>query len=390
MPEEQAISTVPAESAGASHSPAEPATSPSTVSGDAVTAPAPSPEREAIERLRNGESPYDIQRDLHERANGKPPVKSEGQTPQPDAKADDAADADHGLTEKELAALKRGKFDLGVLKHMPEANRKAIARAMAASQAESDRQYQLAKAGKKPDAKPDAKAAEASDEAAEVAGNEEPTEIPQEEAPDGKPTDGKQAAAPSQDGAGLAGLFQPYQMDPKDFQTLVDIGGDAFAEAQQGREAALVRHVQQSIQPLAQIAINLANLVERNEFDSALKDLKSDPAFKDLGDKETTALKDKARLLIRAAGDPSNYRYGEALKDAAASLFKPNVQRQAQADLARKRSASLAASPDKGDGRKGGAPQRSEGDTMRAIARYLMENPGADPHRARQFVEAAA
>src|SRR5690606_16737261 len=107
MSDVQSDSPAAAETEAASLPPA----SATNAADSAVTAPASDPYREAFERLRAGETPQQIQADLHGRSSGSEsrPTPSTSPTSQP---AGGTAEAeDYGLDEKELNALRRAKFD---------------------------------------------------------------------------------------------------------------------------------------------------------------------------------------------------------------------------------------------------------------------------------------
>jgi hypothetical protein len=384
-----------APSAAPTPAPTPTPTSPATASqGTANTAPAGSREREALARLRGGESATTINADLNKRApSTKPtataPGKEAGATStqagkdagsQPAAGKEPTAE-ELGIDAKELAALKRGKFDLALLAHMPAANRKAIARGLAASQAEQDRVFQAAKNGKTPAGGTDATA---------EAGAANPDATQQDEATgDGEKKADGQPTANSTQTEPVQSFGQAFQIPAADLETLADIGGKDFADATSKLFGGLSSHMSGQLNALAGLLGYAMERFETQDFTAALDGLRKNPGFEQVGSnpEDAKALKERATLLVRAAGDPRTYGFEAAVQDAAASLFRVNASQAAQAQLANARNSSLAGSPDRGPGSNKGTRPMSEGDRMKAILSRM--RGGDDWRAARSAVETA-
>lgn len=351
-------------------------------SSSADTAPA-AEYREALERLSKGETPQAINADLRSRNQGS--ARAESNTapaseasPEP-SQPGQANEEGHGLDEKELNALRRAKFDMSVLKHMPASNRKAVARGLMASQAETDRQYQQ-------------KMAEARGAGGQQNTQAEPTtpneQTNQSEA-NAEDSAGKEQRKADDQQASQASAAQPsFTMSDDEYRTLVDTYGEDFAKFTKQREERLVHGLQKQYEPFMNIALNLASHFERTEFDKAITSLKAQPGFDKITDDDVQAIRKKADLLIRAADDPRSYRYEEAVSDAAASLFKQNSQQAAQARLAQARKTSLNGSPDRGriTGNDAGRPMN---ETQRMHAILANMKAGMSPQQAAEAVDAA-
>ena len=361
--------------------PPSPAASPGASGSSGTTAPTESPEREALRRLRAGEGAADIRRDLSSRSEG---AGEKGRAnPTEDSAAEPANPSDkpgNGLTEKELNALRRGKFDLGLLKHMPVANRKAIAANMSASQAEADRQYQAAKRGEDPSASAPAARADADQNDAT------PTEQDVATGAGADGTGAKTAVPAGQAPADASAFGQPFSFSDADYATLAEIGGDEFAAVTKQATEGLAGHMQAQIQPLLSLVSYAMQRFENQDFQDALGDLKKQPGFDAIPDADHPKLREKAGLLVRAAGDPSSYSLKDAVRDAAASLYSTNLHQTAQAKLLQRRAASLDGSPERGGtlADRGGRPT-SEAAFMRSVLSNMRS--GMDPRAARLAAE---
>jgi hypothetical protein len=368
-----------------------PPTSQSSASGTtANTAPVVAPEREALQRLQAGENPRDVNKALYgapaKSAPATPATTDATKPPQPALNADGTPKAEetYGLEAKELAALKRGKFDAELLKHMPLSNRKAIAKGLAASQAEADRQFQAAKNGGKPTGEPatgDAATTAATDPNQPNAGKQDVATATGDKGKEGKDAPASTATA--------VDPFSAYEFPASDYETLVDIGGEEFAKTTKGQFEALGRHMQAAYQPLMGLVSYAMERFENADFSEALTGLKKTPGFEsiDSNAEHVAQLREKATFLVRTAADPRSYSFKEAVSDAAASLFRNNVNTAAQAQLLRGRQASLNSAPDKGGPRVTTPRPMTETDRMRAIGAKLSQ--GMSPAQARAAVDAA-
>lgn len=371
----------------ATAAPPSPATD---AAADANAAPASKDAaREAFDRLARGESPDQVNREVYQKPaearkpQGKGPAtdgQAQPQTPPAGGKDAAAAGAPGGLessgtagvTPEDLQVLKRAKFDLAAWKHIPPSNRKAIVANFRATQAEADRlfQQQRGAAGTQPGhSAAEAQAITQADDGATQPHDKGPLGDPASGQPAGEQqqpptqparsvTSGTVAAVkgPAQGGQ-PQGTLNPITgqaldasqfVDQADLETLRNLGGDDLADTYSRGITRAVGSVLQQVAPALQATHFLLAEMERREWSDAVTELKKQPGYEQLGQKEETALRDKALLLIRAAGDLTNYRYREAVQDAAASLFKVNAQAAAQKQLLDRRRDSLRGSPERG------------------------------------------
>jgi hypothetical protein len=310
---------------------------------------------------------------------------------------DPPAGDEAGVTPEDLAVLKRAKIDLSVWKHIPPSNRKAIVANFKTTQAEADRQFQQARSGTSKGGNPAAgqqasAATDVTQDEGTLAGDAEQEDDTQQLPPakqtKGQPPAARQAAAATAQGT-QPEIDASAFIDPADLETLRELGGDDLANAHTRSitkaVTAAVGQMQQQQAPMVGVLNFLMGRLEASDFREAVSALKTQPGLEALTDEQTTALRDKARLLIRAAGDPENYSFKEAVQDAAASLFKTNVQATAQANLLQRRQASLKGSPERGTGRIPADRPLTGKDRDRAIFEALQS--GLGPDEARRSVD---
>lgn len=400
---EQASAAPAAQETSTQASPPSPASDAAT---GANTAPASKDvAREAFNRLAKGETPDAVNRELYSK---KPSVTSATV----DAKAGSQANrgnggeqagrakdgqpsqqqavqpGEEGITPEDLQVLKRAKFDLGAWKHIPPSNRKAIVANFKASQAEADRTFQQARGQGNPAAgQPATQTQTTSQDQATQPGAQQSEGQPANQ--QGNAQQRTQAATQQQAAVPgfelLNGIDPNSLVDPADLETLRTLGGDELAETHRRGVARAVGLVQQQLAPMQHVLAAMVNNWETSEFRSSIDDLRKQPGFDQLTPEQETQIKAKADLLIRAANDIQNYRYREAVSDAAASLFRTNVQRSAQQQLLQARKASLDGSPERGVGRAAETRTLSPTERNRAIFDKLKE--GLDPTAARLAVD---
>lgn len=376
--------------------------------------------REAFDRLARGEPPEKVNREIYQQPRseaGKPRADAtqgnatEGDAPRQPSPAGgkDAAAAggaggagalEQGVTPEDLQVLKRAKFDLSAWRHIPPSNRKAIVANFRASQAEADRLFQQqrqapgtqpghsAAAQAQASTQADDGATQPHDAAAQPAGEQQPpTQPARQQAPPPAAKGSPGSAAPQGPLNPLTGQqLDPQQfVDQADLETLRHLGGDDLADTYSRGIQRAVGAVLQQVSPALQATHFLMAEMERREWSDAVAELKKQPGYEQLGEKEESALRDKALLLIRAAGDLSNYRYREAVQDAAASLFKLNAQAVAQKQLLDRRSASLRGSPERGTTLPAASRALSPKERDRAIFEQLRN--GLSPDEARRAVD---
>lgn len=355
-----------------------------------TTAPPANAARDAFDRLTRGERPEDVNKAVY----GKKPAASA--EPAPDRAAPQKTDATkaepqpsqwpEGTDPKDAQVLSRAKMDPDAWKHIPPSNRAKILAGLRNSQAEADRQFQVARAT----AKAGGKSADTTQTNAEPNDPATPVET-QEEVTD---PDGQQPAQQQQRQQPAAQQQQPSQqfLAPKDRETLQLLGGDDLAETMERSLGSVHQHYQQQMAPLVGVLEYLLDQHVGAQFDSAVNELAKTPGMESLreGDKAAAnqqALRDKAMLLHRAAGDPRGYPFSEAVKDAAASLFKTNLHQATQAQLLQRRTASLNGAPDKGDGTRNTPRALDAKERNRAIFANLQQ--GMNPNDARRAVDGA-
>lgn len=379
---------------------------------EANTAPASKDvAREAFDRLAKGEQPEAVNRELYARkpaqstaADRQGSRADRGNDRQPVARATEGqggqqqqtpAPGEEGVTPEDLQVLKRAKFDLAAWRHIPPSNRKAIVSNFKATQAEADRQFQQARG---PGAQPGAQAAGQPATQTQTTSQDQATQPGgRQSGVDGSRPNGQQAGA-AQPGTGtttqqaavpgfeaLAGIDPNSLVDQADLETLRTLGGDELAETHKKGIARAVGYMQQQMAPLQGLVQALVGNWEQQEFRTSIDDLRKQPGFDQLTPEQEGQIKAKADLLIRAAGDIQNYRYREAVSDAAASLFRTNVQRTAQQQLLQARKASLDGSPERGVGRAAETRVLSPAERSRAIFDKLKE--GLGPEAARMAVD---
>ncbi len=427
MPDDQASTAVldaPEKSGPASDSSTQGASAPSTSSGAngtaAHTAPAATLHREAFARLSEGQKPDQVNRELFapKPAAGKAKSSSTpaspddaASEPKPDASAPPAAAAGKygypdGTSDADAKVLKRAKMDPETWAAIPPSNRVKIVKGLRDSQAAADREFsrRAAASGKAQARTPapaatqspadpqDAATLDGDDAQPDTAGRD--TDDASSPAPD-RPAKPDRAQAAKAQGAGPESVES--FIDPKDLETLELIGGNDLAQTLQRTTARVVDHFTQreaqqraATSQLLDVAEFLLEQHVNREFDSGLDRLTAMPGLENLRDdsrqKERDALRAKADLLHRAAGDPKGYSYQDALQDAAASLFKTNIHQTAQARLLQGRNASLRATPSTPDYRRGGQQKPlSAKDRNAAIFAELQR--GASPDDARAIVD---
>lgn len=364
-----------------------------------TTAPPANAAREAFDRLVKGDRPEDVNRDYRAKQSTPSAGKDAGtqatkeksgeQTPAPEPSQAASNGWPDGTSEKDMRVLQRAKMDPEAWKHIPPSNRAKILNGLRTSQAEADRQFAAAKAAKKggqqaaatqtpPEAEDSATPGETGDEAHADEGQ---AHVEQQQQQQRATPAAKQAAA-----------AQQSYLTPAHRETLQMLGGDDLAETMDHALAQVHQQNQQQMAPLVGVLEYLLGQHIDGQFNSAVSELAKTPGFESLSSGEKakenqTALRQKALLLHRAAGDPVNYPFSEAVKDAAASLFKLNLQQASQARLLQQRTASLRGAPDKGDGTRNTPRALDSKERGRQIFQNLQQ--GMDPVAARRAVDGA-
>lgn len=396
----------PAPSTDAQAAPPPQTTPPASADTNAATADNTAPSakevaREAFARLERGEAPDAVNRELYQKAkpgtaapsgtSATPAAKEgtpaggsgqqgESKTPPADnASPTGEQTAPENVTPEDLQVLRRAKFDLSAWKHIPPSNRRAIINNFKASQAEADRQFQQGRAGSgqpAPASTPSQTQTGRQDEAT-------PAEGQQREAAGGQPPAASPPPAAQQPPA--AGPDIAKLIDPKDLETLRNLGGDELADTFTRGIQNAVQATLQQVAPQQEMVNWLINQVEEREFGDAISNLKSQPGFENLTPEQVQAIRAKSDLLIRAAGDLKSYRHEQGVSDAAASLFRSNVQQTAQANLLRGRQASLQQGAERGTGRIPAPRTLTPQQRHHAIFEKLQE--GMTPDEARRAVD---
>jgi hypothetical protein len=358
-----------------------------------TTAPPANAARDAFDRLTRGERPEDVNKAVYQQkpaaaaqpaADRATPQKTEATKGEPQP----GQAWPEGTAPKDAQVLQRAKMDPEAWKHIPPSNRAKILAGLRNSQAEADRQFQAARAT----AKAGGKAADTTQTNAEPNDPAAPGE-PEDDATE-QLEDGQQPAQQQARQQPAQQQQQPPQqfLAPKDRETLQLLGGDDLAETMERSLGNVHQHYQQQMAPLVGVLEYLLDQHVGAQFDSAVNELAKTPGMESLkdGDKATAnqqALRDKAMLLHRAAGDPRSYPFSEAVKDAAASLFKTNLHQATQALLLKQRTASLNGAPDKGDGTRNTPRALDAKERSRAIFSHLQQ--GMNPDDARRAVDGA-
>lgn len=358
------------------------------------TAPSAGLAREAFDRLAGGETPADVNRELY--GKGKAAPREEGTSPNPSKPGPmpDKPDSPEskpqpepqnkwpeGFSSRDLNVLQRAQLDPETWAAIPPSNQKKILANLRESQSAADREFQRNRqaAG---EAKPSTSTGSARTQSPPP--TQTPTDTADEATPDEsqederiKPASEGKPSAPATDLAGL--------LDPRDLETLKLIGGDDLAETYQRGIGRVAEHFQRQNSQLLGVTEFLLGQFIEGQFDAAVKDLRQTPGFDELSPQSLTALRGKADLLHRAAGDPKGYSYRDAVQDAAASLFKTNLHQTAQSQLLASRNKSLAGSPDRGDGRRNSPRPLTTKERNAAIFAQLSQ--GLTPDQARMAVD---
>jgi len=385
-----------------------PETGKSSAAAAGNTAPPASAAREAFDRLTKGEKPEAINAEIRDRAKGtKPAVTAQGKgaaqpatkdaLPQGEKPGDTRNAWPDSLTGKDINVLKRGKIDSETFAALPATTQTRLLTNLRNSQAEADRTFQQAKKGKAGGTDAAAQAdsdspSDSEDEATLTAeqlaaeGDDAATDDEGETPPPPKQQGkAKAAPAPTSDVSSF--------VDEKDLETLRLLGGDELAETHTRSIGRVVDHFQGQQQALSGVLSFLLEDHIGRHFESAVGELNKAPGMDGLKPdhpeyaKNSEALKAKALILHRAAGDPKTYPFTEAVKDAAASLFRPNVHQAAQARLLASRRASLTGSAERGDSRR--AEPRALDPKSRAKAIFSALQNGLTPNEARNSIDGA-
>jgi hypothetical protein len=364
------------------------------------TAPSPDLAREAYERLEKGSSPKDVNRDLYA-ADGKG-AKGKGVTAAATSKEQPATPAEgqwaESIDKKDLAVLKRAKMDADVWAAIPPTNQAKILKGLRDTQAAQDRAFQQQR-----QQKPGKDAAAAAAQPQTALDSEDAETHRSLEELETEQLDAAAAAAtrqPSDDDQATTNHDAPTRQQlsaefftAADRATLQQLGGDDLAEIfERGLTGAVRQQQQQNTQLLGVVEFLLEQHVDTG-FNSALTDLVTQPGMDGLKrehadfTKNSAALKQKALLLHRAAGDARTYSFKEAVQDAAASLFKTNIQQTIQAQLGQRRQQSLKGAADRGDASRHIEQQVDPRERARQIYQQLAE--GATPNQARLAVDGA-
>lgn len=241
------------------------------------------------------------------------------------------ASDDMGLNAAQVQAFKRaGAWDPDTLAAIPISNLKAMANKLDAKQREMDRQHSLATQGKKPDEGQPAEKAEAE------AGTADTPETKQQ---DGQPSP---LAISDYSEKGIADfVMKSIEPTKEESEALVSEFGEDGAKAIRSREQRLVSTVAQAqmqiLKPLLSGLMTSLQWAQEAEFEHGVASLKSQPGFEsfDASPENLTALRTAADKDIRAKNDPA-YRYRDAVKAVASSVFNVDPAMAAQAALARK------------------------------------------------------
>jgi hypothetical protein len=383
------------------------------------TAPPANLHREAFDRLARGEAPSTVNRAVFGAGKPKPTdaaaaitgatAAADGPTGQAPAAASGGAPLQpekagkHGYPEstgdKDVNVLKRAHMDPETWAAIPPSNRTKILTNLRATQAAADREFQQSRqAGKgartDATARPNAQTNPPAEDAETLTGDEGNDSIEGDGADPFAQQQQQAAATTGKPAAAAAAAAAPVGdvaafIDPKDLETLQLIGGDDLAQTLTRTTQRVVQHFQAQNGQLAGVAEFLLHEHIERQFNDGLSELQQLPGLENLSDpsreKELGALRTKADLLHRAAGDPRGYTYQEAMRDAAASLFKTNVHQSAQSRLLSGRSTSLKGSAERGDHNR--AERRTLAPKERAQAIFAELQRGQSPDAARLAVD---
>lgn len=382
-----------------------------------ITAPsANSASREAYERLSRGEQPHAVNAEFL-KAGGEKQGPA-GTRPQDKGDANGAPNAaapavgkdgwPSDMDPKVKQVLKRGNMDPEAWGEFPKTTQDRLLASMRAKQADRDRQRPGAKQQPttkttQPPAGTDAARGQQPQAATE---HEDPATLADDQLdpddqqqPDGDGDDaaaggqqqqqqGRQPAPAAAAGEGIDQFFSA-----QDRATLTELGGPALAETFGRGIGAVVQHFQaREGQILGVVEFLLGRHID-GEFDAGLAEISATPGFDGLArghadfQVNSTKLREKATLLHRAAGNPASYSYREAVRDAAASLFKPNLHQTHQAALLAGRQRSLRGSPDRADGQRHERQPLTPAERNRQI--YAQLAGGLTPPEARGAVDGA-
>lgn len=409
------------------------ASHPSPTQSDAAgkpgnTAPPGNLHREAFDRLVKGEEPKAVNRAVFAEKKAPEAPQRQGQqqqaptedpnrasnpngAPEPEKPATTGLAAKFGFPEgtsdKDVQVLKRAKMDADTWAAIPPSNRVKILTNLRATQVAADRVItQQRKGGQgqaRTQAPPETQTNPDDEDDVTLGGGEQSDELhePTEEQPLAQPA----AARAGKGGRGTAATAAAAEptaeqvaefIDPEDLETLKLLGGDDLAQTYTRGIGRVVSHMNSANAELQQKNSQLLGAVEfllndhvEGQFNRGLDALEQVSGLENIRDperkEEREALKKKADLLHRAAGDPSGYTYQEAMQDAAASLFKTNITQTAQASLLKGRTDSLRGTPDSGPGRRAEPRTLTPQERSRAIFAELQR--GTPPEQAGKVVD---
>lgn len=392
-------------SAAATPPASPPSSSASQAAGATNAAPVANPAREAYERLAKGEKPEAVNAELYQKAKSKTtpnaqqqqrqqPGQSRAAAPAAELAPEASQEESGALDEKDMAVLKRAKFDLSVWKHIPPSNRKAILTNLRTAQTQTDRDYQQARTGKglpgpaaTTQAPPPAQeeATGATDD--EGAGDgQQPTQEQSQQQRTGEVANPTASQAQQQAG-NLFEMDPSTFVDPADLRTLEALGGKDLADIHTRGIARVAQAMQQQVGSLLPVLEYVLGQENSRQLHQGIERLAKQPGFEALATEPALQkqLQAKAQRLLRAADGDQGYSFQDALDDAAAGLFKTNAHAIAQARLTKGRESSLRGQPDRGtDTRPDNRPLSSK---ERGMAIFAKLREGLNPDEARRAVD---
>lgn len=373
--------------------PAEPQTDSATAPAvEAQAAPSQGDQyRDAYQRLASGERPEVINGSVAQ-PTAIAPAASDQTQPSAPGSPGQASDPWKGLSPEQVQWLKRDGYTEEDVAFVPPSNLKKLASKAQERVSNRDRAYQQAKAGKSDQQSGDPaspSAAQANQQARQDgSGTAAPPAPDSTQTQTKDPSPGDQPPGPQ---LALAPDWKAPTMPDDDYRTLADIAGNEFADKIKAGYDRAAQATIAAVKPIETTLLNVLSYIERNEFNAALKELKTRPEYGKLTDDDVSQLRDKAEHLMRAHANPLEYRYEQALPEAAQALFKLDPVKAAQAQLLTRRTASLQRTADPGRNQQPSQPvAMSETERAAAILRTKQANPQMSWDDARTAVDSGA
>jgi hypothetical protein len=290
-----------------------------------------------------------------------------------------------GLSDKELAQLKRSPLHVSALKMIPPSNRKALAQQFLADAqqlaAEKDRLYQAQKGAGKGKA-----GEEAGDkDAGEDAGAQTAT--------DGHASTQTQTQTEAPSNAGtpleaLDGFKQAFTISDETYRTLTDALGEDYAKAERASREAAVRQLEGAFTPLVQAVNFLSGVYAEQMFDRELEGMvKQSPVYADVitDPAKRAALRAETDAFVRASGEMD---LAKAVRRAAASLFSVDIQQATLARAATSRQQTVRGGIHPTSGEASTRKPLSGRERYAAVAEYMAKHPTATAEEVRAAVDA--